>query len=182
MQKHNHTNVPRLPLGITMLMEDGHAASMKSRSRGLRRCRTGSSCLMEEIHMDMGRSCACFFTLESNMRMRLHRPAKIDYYKLCYYYDNVVLLVSFYHSFRPVASSHQHIHGVSRHSTYAAIFHDFCGYLKYGKRNEMHFLLASKAAVQQKVTLTCDLLHGQGLEGWKVRTDICTSPDPTQLN
>lgn len=56
--------MPRLPLGMTMLMEDGHAASMKSRSRGLRRWRTGSSCLMEEIHMDMGRSCAAFFTLE----------------------------------------------------------------------------------------------------------------------
>lgn len=48
-----------------MLMEEGHAASMKSRSRGLSRCRTGSSCLMEEIHRDMGRSCACFFTLSS---------------------------------------------------------------------------------------------------------------------
>lgn len=67
LQRHKDPNVPRLPLGITMLMEDGHAASMKSRSRGLRRCRTGSSCWMEEIHMDMGRSCACFFTLESNM-------------------------------------------------------------------------------------------------------------------
>lgn len=53
-----------LPLDITMLMEEGHAASMKSRSRGLSRCRTGSSCLMEEIHRDMGRSCACFFTLK----------------------------------------------------------------------------------------------------------------------
>lgn len=64
-RKHKHLHVPRLPLGITMLMEDGHAASMKSRSRGFRRCRTGSSCLMEEIHMDMGRSCACFFTLKA---------------------------------------------------------------------------------------------------------------------
>lgn len=128
MRKHKHANVPRLPLGITMLMEDGHAASMKSRSRGLRRCRTGSSCLMEEIHMDMGRSCACFFTLESKWRMRLHRPAKIDHFKLCYYHDNVVSLVSFYNCFRPVASSHQHIHGVGRHSTYAAVFHDFCRY------------------------------------------------------
>ena len=46
-----------------MLMEDGHAASMKSSSRGLNRCLTGSNCLMDEIHMDIGRSWACFFTL-----------------------------------------------------------------------------------------------------------------------
>lgn len=61
------------PLGITMLMEDGHAASMKSRSRGLSRCRTGSSCLTEEIHMDMGRSSACFFTLKPNKIARFNR-------------------------------------------------------------------------------------------------------------
>lgn len=59
------TGVETIPLGMTMLMEEGHAASMKSRSRGLSRCLTGSSCLMDEIHMDMGRSCACFFTLTS---------------------------------------------------------------------------------------------------------------------
>lgn len=59
------TGVDTIPLGMTMLMEEGHAAAMKSRSRGLSRCRTGSSCLMDDIHMDMGRSCACFFTLRS---------------------------------------------------------------------------------------------------------------------
>ena len=46
-----------------MLMEEGHAASMKSSSRGLNRCLTGSNCFMDEIHIDMGRSWACFFTL-----------------------------------------------------------------------------------------------------------------------
>lgn len=67
---HPHTQSLNRPLGITMLMEDGHAASMKSRSRGLSRCRTGCSCLMEEIHMDMGRSSACFFTLKPNIAVR----------------------------------------------------------------------------------------------------------------
>lgn len=65
-QENVHTHTYHLPLGITMLMEEGQAASMKSSSRGLSRCRTGSSCLIEEIHRDMGRSCACFFTLRSN--------------------------------------------------------------------------------------------------------------------
>lgn len=51
------------PLAITKLMEDGQAASMKSQRTGLICCLTGSSCFMEEIHKDMGRSLACFFTL-----------------------------------------------------------------------------------------------------------------------
>lgn len=72
-QTHTHKyayTYTQLPLGITMLIEEGQAAVMKSRSRGLSRCRTGSSCLMDEIHIDMGRSCACFFTLKSNTAIR----------------------------------------------------------------------------------------------------------------
>lgn len=55
------------PLAITKLMEDGQAASMKSQRTGLICCLTGSSCFMEEIHKDMGRSLACFFTLQRHI-------------------------------------------------------------------------------------------------------------------
>lgn len=41
-------------------------------------------------------------------------------------HEHVNSLVGFDDCFGPVASCHQHIHGVSRHSTYATIFHDFC--------------------------------------------------------
>lgn len=44
------------PLGMTKLMGDGQAASMKSQRRGLNKCLAGSSCFRLEIQRDMGRS------------------------------------------------------------------------------------------------------------------------------
>lgn len=80
-----YTGVDTIPLGMTMLMEEGHAAAMKSRSRGLSRCRTGSSCLMDEIHMDMGRSCACFFTLRSKEGSEVNTEAGSAFtFSLCW--------------------------------------------------------------------------------------------------
>lgn len=44
------------PLGMTKLMGDGQAASMKSQRRGVNKCLAGSSCFRLEIQRDMGRS------------------------------------------------------------------------------------------------------------------------------